>query len=393
MRAARSSHDLRVAAIGGALLLIASGCREQKALEAPIQTVRAGVVEEITPDVSERYSVTIQPFKQIDLAFKSPGIVDRVLQVKGADGRMRNVQVGDRVAEGAELARVRSTDYEQRTEQARAQVSQAQAQIAQLDAQLKQAQSDAERASRLFASQSITKPDYEQAQSRLDAATAQAEAARAALANAKAAQDEAALALSDATIRAPFAGWVAARNVEPGGLVGNATLAFTLIDTHAVKAAFAVPDTSLAGVKAGQQVSVWLEALSARVIGTVTSVAPQADPRTHVYSVEVTIDNASEQIRPGMVGSLVVGPGTAATRHLVVPLSAIVRDPGNAAGVAVFRIEDRAGGKTVAVVQPVATGDTFGNTIEVTSGLKAGDRVVSLGGELLRSGDEVRVLR
>jgi multidrug efflux system membrane fusion protein len=375
-----------------AVVAIASGCRQQKVFDAPVQTVRAGVVEEITPDVSERYSVTIQPFRQVDLAFKSPGVVDRVLQVRGADGRMRDVQAGDRVPEGAELARVRSTDYEQRRDQAHAAVRQAEAQIAQLDAQLKQAQSDAERASRLFASQSITKPDYEQAQARFDATKAQADAARASLANATAGQDEAALALSDATIHAPFTGWVAARTVEPGGLAGNTSVAFTLIDTHAVKAAFAVPDTSLGGVKTGQHVSVWLEALSARVTGTVTSVAPQADQRTHVYSVDVTIDNANEQIRPGMVGSLVVGPATATTRRLVVPLSAIVRDPANASGVAVFRIEDR-GGQTVAVVQAVATGDTFGNTIEITSGLNAGDRVVSLGGELLRSGDQVRVLR
>ena len=123
-----------------------------------------------------------------------------------------------------------------------------------------------------------------------------------------------------------------------------------------------------------------------------TSISPQADARTHVYSVEVTIDNASERIRPGMVGSLVVGGKPTAAHRLVVPLGAIVRDPANPSGVAVFRVEER-GGDTTASIQPVVTGDTFGNTIEVTSGVKAGDRVVTLGGELLRNGDQIRVLR
>ena len=180
--------------------------------------------------------------------------------------------------------------------------------------------------------------------------------------------------------------------MEVGGQVGNATPAFTLIDTHRVKAVFAVPDTSLAGVHAGDHVSVWLDALAGRTTGTVTSVAPGADPRTHVYAVEVTIDNPNEAIRPGMVGSVVLGAAAPAAPRLGVPLSAVVRDPSRPAGVAVFRLEDR-DGKTIAVAQPVVTGDAVGNAIVIAAGLTAGERIVSLGGELLHDGDVVRVLR
>ena len=89
---------------------------------------------QVAPDVTERYSVTIQPLREVDLTFKSPGLVDHIDQVTGADGRPRNIQEGDRVTAGTELAAVRATDYEQKVAQAQAQVAQAQAQVTDLGA-------------------------------------------------------------------------------------------------------------------------------------------------------------------------------------------------------------------------------------------------------------------
>src|SRR5262249_3261646 len=102
--------------------------------------------------------------------------------------------------------------------------------------------------------------------------------------------------------------------------------------------------------------------------------------------------NPSEAIRPGMVGAVVLSNEAPRAPRLVVPLSAIVRNPGNPSQMAVFRLDDR-DGKTFALAQPVTTGETMGNSIEITAGLAAGQRIVSLGGEQLHSGDEVRVLR
>ena len=111
----------------GAALFLAS-CSKQKQVEAVVQVVRAGEAEEIRPSPEERYSVSIEPFEKVDLAFKSGGIVAGILQVRGADGRMRNVQAGDKVARNAELAQVRPLDYQHALEQAEAQHAQAQAQ-------------------------------------------------------------------------------------------------------------------------------------------------------------------------------------------------------------------------------------------------------------------------
>jgi multidrug efflux system membrane fusion protein len=368
--------------------------------------VRAGVVEQI-PDGAppERYSASIQPFAQVDLAFKSGGIVEQILQVRGADGRIRNVQAGDKVAKGAELGRVRPLDYQQRVDQAEAQRAAAEAQLAQAKAQLEQAragfnEADIEytRAKNLFQSASLVKPDYDQAKGKYDtngasvaAAEAAVKAAQQGVANAQSAVDQAKLSLSDTAVRAPFAGWVSARNVDRGSLVGNTTVGFSMLDTHLVKAVFSVPDTSLAAIRLGQKQSVRLDALERPIPGVITAISPQADPNSRVFAIEVTLDNSREDVRPGMIASLTLGNSRDGRTILAVPLSAVVAAPGNPNGFAVFRLTEH-DGKSYASAQTIGIGQTFGNLIEVTRGLAAGERIIVLGGSQVRDGQQVRII-
>jgi RND family efflux transporter MFP subunit len=375
-----------------ALALFTLAC--EKKAETPqeaLQAVRAGKVEMIQPDNPERYSAVITPFTQVDLSFKSSGLIESIYQVKGADGRTRNVQAGDKVIKDTVLAVVRQIDYEQRLDQARQQVSQATAQVAQAEAAMRDAELDYARAVNLYKTASMTKPDYDQAQSRNDSTKAQVQAAQSALANAKVAVSEAQLGLSDTEVRAPLTGWVIARNVECGSLVSGATIGFSLVDTAAVKAVFAVSDTSLKGVRLGQHHGVILDALPHPTSGVVTAISPQADPKSRVFSVEVTIPNPRDEIRPGMIGTIVIGPNTEIRPHLAIPLSAVIRNPEKSRGFAVFMLEER-NGQFFARAREITVGETFGNSMEVTGGLAAGDSIIVLGGELLRNGQHVRVI-
>jgi RND family efflux transporter MFP subunit len=375
-----------------AAVVFAAGCHNHpKAPETVLQAVRAGVVQEIRPEAPERYSATIQPFSQVDLAFKSPGLIESILQVRGADGQMRDVQAGDKVTKGAELAVVRRLDYEQRVEQAQEQFRQAQAQQAAAEAAYRQADQDYTRAGNLYKTASLTRPEYDQAKARYESTQAQIDAAKATVAAAGTAISQAQLALSDTRLCAPANGWIVARNVEAGSLVGGATVGFSMMNTAAVKAVFAVPDTSLRSVWTGQRLVVALEALGTTVSGTVTAISPEADAKSRVFSVEISLDNPREKIRPGMIGSLTLSSQAAPRRRLVIPFSAVVRAPNNSQGFAVFRIEERNGG-TFAAAREIAVGDTYGNSIEVVSGLAAGERVIVLGGELVHDGEQVRIL-
>src|SRR5882724_11139795 len=130
-----------VTTFAGAALWLAS-CQKQTSIEPSVQAVTAGAVATIQPDTPERYSATIAPIAQIDLAFKSAGLIEKIYQVRGADGRMRNVQAGDKVGRDTELALVRTTDYQQRVDQAAAKLTQSEAQVAQVEAQLEQARAN-----------------------------------------------------------------------------------------------------------------------------------------------------------------------------------------------------------------------------------------------------------
>jgi RND family efflux transporter MFP subunit len=390
--------------LAGAVLLLA-GCGKQTAIEPSVQTVTAATVATIQPDTPERYSATIAPIAQVDLGFKSAGLIEKIHQVRGADGRMRNVQAGDKVGRDTELAVVRTTDYQQRVDQAAAQFAHSEAQAAQLEAQLAQARanfSEAEveytRATTLFQSASLVKPQFDQAKGRYEAQAAAVKAAEAsvkggeaAVANARAALSEAKLSLGDTSLRAPFDGWISVRNVDRGTLVGNATVGFSMMDTHLVKAEFAVPDSSLRMVRLGQKLPVSLDAIQHALQGVVTSISPQADPKTRVFAIEVTLENLRDEVRPGMIGSIVLGGARNPAPRLVVPLSAVVRAPSDPNGFAVFRLVNR-GGKTYAEAQIIQIGQTLSNSIEVTSGLNAGQHVIAQGGPLVRDGQEVRVL-
>jgi RND family efflux transporter MFP subunit len=390
--------------LAAAALLLAS-CSKQRQVEPVIQVVRAGVVEQIQPSPEERYSVSIEPFEKVDLAFKSGGIVEGILQVRGADGRMRNVQAGDKVASNAELAQVRPLDYQHALEQAEAQRAHAEAELAQARAQLALARAnfntaeiEYKRASNLFQAASEIKPQYDQAKGRYDADAASVaaaedgvKAAESALANARAAVNQAKLSLRDTTLNAPFAGWISARNVDRGSLVNGSTIGFTIEDTHLVKAAFAVPDFRLSGIHRGQKQSVVLEPLQRTATGVITSISPHADPQSRVFTIEVTLDNAREDIRPGMIGSLILGQTRDSRPRLVVPLSAVVRAPADPNGFAVFGLTER-GGKSCASAQTIEIGETYGDSIEVTRGLSAGQKIIFLGGAQLHDGQQVSVI-
>src|SRR5437879_12677860 len=107
-----------------ALLFISAslGCAA-KPKEAPLKLVKAKPVEMISTQDSQRYSASIAPRTQVDLAFKVGGYIVSVPQVKGSDGQWRYLQQGDVVSKGAILARVRPTDYAAKVDQAKAQAA------------------------------------------------------------------------------------------------------------------------------------------------------------------------------------------------------------------------------------------------------------------------------
>jgi multidrug efflux system membrane fusion protein len=364
----------------GLLLLaaISTGCRREKPYEKPLTTVRVHAVEEYRAGGGERYSANIIPHAQVDLSFKVGGYVKEILQVRGVDGRLRNLQEGDRVSKGAVMAKVRETDYEAKVKQARSQL------LGEI-ASLEQAKLDIERATNLFATQSITKPEYDAAKAKFELAQARVEGAKARL-------EEAEIALRDCELKAPMDSLILKRNIEIGSLVGPGALVFILADVSSVKVIFGVPDTMLKEVKLGNPQTITTEAFRGMEFhGKITRISSAADPKSRVFDVEITIPNLQNRLKPGMIASLEVAGMRLTKPVTVVPLNAIVRSKKYPEDYSLFVLEEKEG-KQVARARKVKLGEVFGNMIAATEGVNIGERVIVIGATLLVDGEQVRVI-
>ncbi len=381
--------------------LVLSACQSQEKSERVPVAVNVEVVSPYVPDGQSHYSAVIKPRVQVDLAFRTGGYVERLLQVHG-----RDVQEGDFVRKGTVLARVRMAEFASRVNQQKASLEEvdktqtrAQAALAEARTALEQSRLDFERTERLFHDQSATKPDYEAAKSRLEInqsrvqeAESQLGANQAGIARVSAALTESQLSLADCLLKAPFDGVIIRRNVEVDSLVNNGTVGFVIADTSSVKVSFGVPDVELSNLRIGQPVTITTEtALGEVFTGRVSDIAPEADPRSRVFNVEVTLPNYGQKLRSGMVASLTTDVQGKRQSLPAIPLISIVRSSSNPDGYAVF-IAKESGGRTITEERQVKVGDAFGQMIIVLSGLNSGEKVVTNGSTRLVAGQEIRVI-
>jgi RND family efflux transporter MFP subunit len=368
---------LAVTAVLFAVIAATNGCHGDTQVLAKSPTpVHLAEVTLFASSDGLRYSASVLPLAQASLSFKSSGYVTAVKQVVGADGRRRDVGTGDYVGRGTVLAQIRQQDLKN-------QLDQAEAQLRQAEAQHLQARQDNERAKALYATQSLIKPDFDQAQARFDSTLAAVNQAQAALRQAQ-------LAFDDSDLRAPFSGYIVARNIELGDLATPAAAAFTIDDTRAVKVSFGVPEYALRQLRLGQDFTIHLQDDPKDYQGRVTSISPSADEKNRVFAVEVTVSNEKGLLKPGMIASISLA-GTPKSPVPSVPLSAIVSNPTMPDHYAVFVAQEQAG-KWVAHLQEVTLGDSHESLVAV-EGVKPGEKIVVVGAAQLKDGDPIQVIQ
>jgi len=238
------------------LMFVMAGCGSNKTLQQPPQGVQAQAIEKQAGFSADglRFSAVVTPDSEVPLAFRIPGYVIALKQVGGQNGRMRDLAEGDRVSRGAVLVRIRSSEYEDK-------VHQASSQAAAAEAVFQKAKLDFDRATHLYDSQSLTKPDFDSARAQYDASQEQLKSARALT-------SEAQIALHDTSLTAPFDGDIVKKAVELGAFVGPGVPAFALAKTDIVKIVVGVPDTVVRSVKVGQPVDVAIDASVKHVLLT-----------------------------------------------------------------------------------------------------------------------------
>ncbi|MEY2558287.1 MAG: rane fusion protein multidrug efflux system [Verrucomicrobiota bacterium] len=252
------------------------------------------------------------------------------------------------------------------------------------EAQLRSAAADAE----------LAKNDLDRARGLADRkviSAAEFDAAQSKYAQKKAAVDNMQSVIDKKQIRAPFDGTAGIRAVNPGQMVKVGDPLVSLQALGQVFVDFSLPQQQLADVKPDLPVKVTTDAVPGREFeGKLTAVNSSIDPATRNVSLQATLDNQDNALRPGMFGRVKVFlPQKNPT--LFIPATAVSYAP---YGNSVFVIEKKKDEKTnqenlILRQQFIRTGETRGDFVAVTDGLKVDEHVVSSGVFKLRNGMNV----
>ncbi|MCL4199447.1 MAG: efflux RND transporter periplasmic adaptor subunit [Phycisphaerales bacterium] len=364
--------------------------------------VKVLATEEIT--VSTRFSGTVEPLQTTSLAFKLSGTVASLYRVPGLD---RDVQVGDVLAKGTVIAELDEGDLR------RAKAS-AEARVAQLEARVATAKDNLEIATRILdrynkTSGSVSEVARDDAAAKRVSAAGELESAEHALSDARVQLDQARDNFINRQLVVPFDhATVSEKHIEPGERKAAHEVAFRLIDISSVHINFGVPDTvigkpaldteAVQRVFIGQELPVTADAFEGRTLtGTVTKIAPEADPRTRTFLCQLTLSNeevAAGQIllRPGMIVTVRVG-APLDRKVMLLPMAAIHQGTSPEELVVYEAVEE--GGQWIARVRRVSLGGVYNNAVEILpagSEVQTGSQIVVTTAERLADGLPVRVL-
>ncbi|MFD1911299.1 efflux RND transporter periplasmic adaptor subunit [Halodurantibacterium flavum] len=313
-------------------------------------------------DLRETISVSgiVIPHRRVTVSAELAGIVTRM-----------SVQAGETVEARAPLLNIAADDL-------RLTLAARQAERASLDAQLVAAQSALARTEVLVSRGAVPRSKAEDDRSTVDVLRAQIDAV-----DAQARIDAA--NLDRAVVRAPIAGVVTHRLVEPGQLVQPGAPLFEIIDLSQVVVEAMVPLDRLLGLAPGQQAAFWLpQDPSHRFAAVVERISPQAEAGTRSAKVYLRIANAAGALPAGLFlsGQITLSQERNA---LALPAAAILQGE---AGPEALALRD---GRLERVTIVPGRLWQAGALVEVTHGLAVGDVVLAGPLRHLMPGDPVRI--
>jgi membrane fusion protein, multidrug efflux system len=236
---------------------------------------------------------------------------------------------------------------------------------------------DLARNEKLLAAGAIAERDIDQSRRSSIAAQAALEDANSRLASAE-------KAYRSTTVTAPFSGVVSERPVSAGDVVQPGTALFTVVDPSSMRLEASVPAEQLASIRIGVPVSFTVSGYPGRqFVGRITRINPTADPTTRQVRIYVSIPNEGRSLVGGLFAN---GRMSTATKMgLVVPQSAV-----DVRGTipSVMRVKQ---GKVEKVQVQVGLTDKTSETIEVLSGLQAGDTLLLGAAQGITPGTLIRI--
>jgi membrane fusion protein (multidrug efflux system) len=272
-------------------------------------------------------------------------------EVEGAVALV-NADFGDKVIAGQVILKINPREYQLRVESAQAALDQERAKLANSTARYNRAQT-------LKKEGTISAEQFDQMASQLQVDRADTESAEKTLAMMR-------KKLADTEIKAPFTASVQKRMVSLGEYVSPGKQIYELIATDPIKLRCPMPERFVPLAKVGMQVKLTIDAKpGASYTGTIARIAPALDESSRTLLIEAEVANPDGALKPGFFAHVTMDLGR--DRALFVPNSAVLRY----AGVARVFIVDHG----VVRAREVTTGAVVGDQVEITAGLKEGERV------------------
>ena len=312
----------------------------------PLPAMAVAVEPVSVGEIATYYSATasLDPDKQADILARASGVVERLL-----------AEEGDRVTQGQVLLQIEDDEYRHRLT------------LAEVDVEQQRLRFD--RAEKMLGEGLTSDEAFESAQRDLRSAEAALELAQ--------------LDLSYTDVRAPFAGRVVRRLVEPGQTVSEGTALFTLADLTRLLARVFVPAKEFRSIRPDQPVQLVVTSTGDRLVGRIDLVNPMVDPASGTIKVTVAVSEYPHTTRPGDF----VEVSIVTDRHsdaLLVPRIAVVSERGERS---VFVAADGTASR-----RSVEVGFEDDEHAEILSGLEQGELVVVQGQRALRDGQSITVL-
>jgi HlyD family secretion protein len=185
-------------------------------------------------------------------------------------------------------------------------------------------------------------------------------------------------------IRSPIDGVVTERPLYPGETAAAGAPLITVMDTSALVAKLHLPQAQAQRLKAGAAAEVRIPGVSEPIPAKVTLISPALDNGSTTVEVWVRIENAKGELKPGTPAAVAI-VGNTISNAIVIPSLSLVTDNAGAKKVMVIR-------DGVAKVSPVEVGIEDSGLVQIVSGLKPGDQLVTTGAYALDDGSHVKIV-
>jgi membrane fusion protein (multidrug efflux system) len=339
---------------------------------------------------------TMAPIKQdldVRLTYTADLIPNQLVNIfSRVDGYIAKIYVdkGDLVKASQLLVEIDHTDYIHALNQAKANLLSAKAKVVQQDAAVRNAALTLDRMQALIKDQFVSQQDLDTALVNRDAAVALQDSLRAQVQQMTVALAQAETNLAYSYIRAPFAGYIAERNLDPGAYVSGTTASTSTVsrgilsvhDVETVRTLIEVVEKDVPLVQIGQRADVRAEAYPNEVFeGRVTRIVQALNRATRTMTVEVDLPNKDHRLKGGMFARVEVLVGKH-SQAIQIPLDAVSRLEESQY---VYVVKE---GKAHQV--PVELGARDGNRIEVVKGLAGDEHLIVSGKDLVSEGIPVQ---